>query len=126
VQLGTETSRPAKSCIRVNESGAVGWIGIVGCFGRNREAPNRTFPWTVRVGIVDLVDTPVIGCAGNKTIGKWKSSEAGNKRCRALVAPECGLGSIVYTVEIVAQIDIVGNSKFSRRPRKVHPRVGNH
>ncbi|MBA7682285.1 hypothetical protein ES703_90635 [subsurface metagenome] len=123
VQFGAETCRPAKVCIRVYEFGVVSRVGVIGSLGRNRKAPDIAPPRTIRLGIIDLIDSPVICRARNKAIRIRKSGKANNKICRGLVALECALGAIVHIVKILAEIYIVRGRVISRPPAKAHPRI---
>jgi hypothetical protein len=104
VQLCVETRRPCKDRVRINVSGTVSRVGVVSRPGRNREAPDVSYPWTVGLGFVDLVDSPVIGGARNQTVGIGKSREADDVRRIGLVSSKRIGRTVDDIVEILAEI----------------------
>ena len=121
----TETTCPAKVFVRIDEFGAIGRGGIVCGFRRNRETPDLTFPRTVRIGIVNLIDTPVVCRSRHKAIGKCESGKAGHVKCYSLIASEylAVVHRVVHRIEILTQIHVVRDGKIARSPRKAHPRI---
>ena len=107
VQPCTHTCRPTESQIRIDEHSPVCRTRIVSLYRRNEKAPDLTLPGTVRVRLVDLVDSPVIRRTRHKAFGKSESGKACNIKRRRLVALECFAGSVVHIVKVVAEIDIV-------------------
>ncbi len=67
VQFRTETRCPANCSTRVYEFSSVSRNWFIGGFGRNHKAPDIAFPGTIGIGIIDLINTPVICCSRNKT-----------------------------------------------------------
>ena len=114
--------RPAKGRIQVHEFGAVGRVGEIGSLRRNAEAPYIARPGTIRLGVIDLVDPPVICCAGDKAVRIRESDEAGNETRGRHVALESVCRSIGHVFEVVAQIHVVRDCMTSRSPRDVDPR----
>ena len=86
-----------------------------------REAPDVALPGAGRVGVVDLVDSPVIGRADLQPVRKWKTGETYNLGNAPCVADECALGAVVDVVEVRAEIHIVRDGKASRFPAQIGP-----
>ena len=125
---GAQTRRPFELRIQRDRLGAVGGDGIVGFFGRNREAPNGPLPWTVRIRVIDLVDSPVVRRSRHQTLREGKSGKADDEIDRGLVAPEDVRVSraVVHRVETVAEVHIVRNGEVARLPGHVGPRIRVH
>ncbi len=126
MQFCFEARCPRQDCaFGIDERGIISRNRFIGRLGLNRKAPDVTFPWAVRVYIVDLVDPPVIGRAINKTVRIRISGKAGNKihRFQVLIASECFALAcgIVHIVKIIAQIHIMRNRESSRFPGKARP-----
>ena len=89
MQFGPEARRPAQDhVIRTDKFGAVGRVRIVSRPGRNCETPDVAFPRAIRIGLVNLVDSPIIGCSPNQAVRIGKSREACYVKRHGLVAPE--------------------------------------
>ncbi|MBA7659693.1 hypothetical protein ES703_67684 [subsurface metagenome] len=102
MQFRTETFRPAKLHIRFYLLGGISRVWVVGSLRWNHKAPDIAFPRTIRLGVIDLINSPVICCARDETIRISKSGEAGNKKRCGLVALERALGASVHIVGIFA------------------------
>ena len=101
VQLRSETGHPAQSHVCGDELGPMGRIGIVGLYGRNGKAPDFASPWAIRMGLIDLVDSPIVGCARDKTFGIGKSGEAGHIKLCHLVAAVRLTSTFIDVVKII-------------------------
>jgi hypothetical protein len=88
MQFRIETRLPGKPPVRFYTLAAISRIGPKGGFGGNREAPDRSFPRTIRMQIIDLVDSPVVRRTLNKTLRIRKSGKTDDKIRRTLVALE--------------------------------------
>ena len=103
MQLGAESRRPAKDHIRIDELGTIGRNGIIGCLGRNHKAPDIPLPGTVRISFVNLVDSPIVRCSRDQTVGvgiPWKTGNI-KSHSQSLVTPERIGSAVVNILEIV-------------------------
>ncbi|MBA7681561.1 hypothetical protein ES703_89901 [subsurface metagenome] len=113
MQFCTPARTPAKVRIPVYKFCAIKWAGVVSLFGRNQKAPDIAFVFRSTV-CFNLVDSPVVGCAGNKTIRNSKSGKTNNNKCRCLVALERIFGTVVHIVKSIAEVHIVRGRSISR------------
>jgi len=107
VQFRTITTRPAKLDIDANALGFISRIGEVGSFRWNTKTPNVTFPRTIRFGIVDLINTPVVRSSRYKTIRKSKAGKTNDDKRIGLVAYKFFYITFVTGFKIIADLDIV-------------------
>ncbi len=110
MQFGAKTRRPRQSCVfGIDECGTISRYRVIGLIGLNPEAPDIALPRTVRIGIIDLINSPVVSLAVNKTVRIWISGKAGNKIQAFLITAECFALTcgIVHIVKIVAHIHIM-------------------
>ena len=61
-------SEVAFGLVQVDKFGTFSRVRVICGFRWNRKAPDVTFPGTIRLGFVDLVDSPVVSRPRNKTI----------------------------------------------------------
>ncbi len=127
MQLGAKTGLPRQGWVfGIDERGIISRNRVVGLLGLNPEAPDLAFPRTVRVGLIDLVDSPIVSLAIYKAVRIRVSGEADNKIQRFLVAPECVTCAVVHIVKIISEVNIVRDGKITGGPRHAGPCLGNH
>ena len=60
VQFCIESRSPTELGINGYVLGTIGWIRVVSLLGRSRKVPDRAFPWTVRIRLIDFINPPEI------------------------------------------------------------------
>ncbi|MBA7651296.1 hypothetical protein ES703_59113 [subsurface metagenome] len=85
------------------------------------KAPGIAFPWTIRLGIIELIDPPVI------TLAEFEKAGGRISSIFLVLADQyvlrIGSAGFVDIVEIVAEVHIVRDREISRSPAKAHPHI---
>ncbi len=86
-----------------------------------RKAPSIAFPRTIRLGIIELIDPPVI------TLAEFEKAGGSISSIFLVLADQyvqrIGSAGFVDIVEIFAEVHIVRDGEISRSPAKAHPHI---
>jgi len=107
-----ETGHPGQSqVVWFYKFAAINGNRFIGFIGRNREAPDIALLGTIRVRIIDLIDSPMVSSARDEAVRVGVSKKAGNIKLHAqsLITPEYirVSSAVISIVEIIAHVHIV-------------------